>query len=225
MPIHKLITNGCSFMTHRPKSNVYTSTAHLFEEKLGIPAWHLAQGGRGNLRLVVTTKLYFIQHPLELNGKTFCVIGWSETTRKDYVATSKWKALPHQDIGFRTYHTTDNEKFLSKQLDYDIEETEKVNFLSQVLDLQNYLKANNIPYVMYNAMSNNTQSKSSSINILNDEVDQKRFFVFNEMNHFDYVRKNNLAISNTDYHPTAEGHKIWFEMLWKFVEKNNCMES
>ena len=34
MPIRKLITNGCSFMTHRPKSNVYTSTAHLFEEKL-----------------------------------------------------------------------------------------------------------------------------------------------------------------------------------------------
>ena len=65
MPLHKLITNGCSFMTHRHKSNVYTSTAHLFEEKLGIPAWHLAQGGRGNLRLVVTTKLYFIQHPLE----------------------------------------------------------------------------------------------------------------------------------------------------------------
>ena len=78
---------------------------------------------------------------------------------------------------------------------------------------------------MYNAMSNNTQSKSSSINILNDEVDKKRFFAFNEMNHFDYVRKNNLAISNTDYHPTAEGHKIWFEMLWQFVEKNNCMES
>ena len=225
MPIHNLITNGCSFMTHRPKSDVYTSTAHLFEDELDVPAVHLAQGGRGNLRLIATTKLYFIQHPLVLSNKTFCVIEWSETTRKDYIATSKWKSLPHQDIGFRTYHTTDNEKFLSKQLDYDIEETEKICFLLQVLDLQNYFKTNAIPYVMFNGMSNNTMSKSNSISLLNDEVDKKRFFAFNEMNHFDYVRENNLAISDTDYHPTTEGHKIWFDMLLKFVEENNCMES
>ena len=44
-------------MTHRPKRNVFTSTAHLFEDKLGVPATHLAQGGRGNIRAVATTKL------------------------------------------------------------------------------------------------------------------------------------------------------------------------
>ena len=36
-------------------------------------------------------------------------------------------------------------------------------------------------------------------------------------------RENNLAISEHDGHPTAKGHKIWFDMLWKFVEENNCM--
>tara|TARA_Y100001970_G_scaffold39678_1_gene48879 strand:+ start:9914 stop:10591 length:678 start_codon:yes stop_codon:yes gene_type:complete len=224
MPIRKLITNGCSFMTHRPKSDVFTSTAHLFEDRLGVPALHLAQGGRGNLRLVATTKLHFLVHPNDMDKSIFCVIEWSEITRKDYVATSKWKSLKDQDIGFRTYHTTDNEKFLGKQLDYDIDETEKLNFVLQILDLQNFLQTNGIPYVMFNGMSNNTESKSASIKQLNDKVDKTRFFSFNKLNHFDYVRENNLAISDQDYHPTAEGHKVWFEMLYEFVQQNKCME-
>ena len=107
MPIRKLITNGCSFMTHRPKRNVFTSTAHLFEDKLGVPATHLAQGGRGNIRVVATTKLHFYSNKHEIGKETFCVIEWSSSRRIDYVASNKWKALPGQDIGFRNYHTYD----------------------------------------------------------------------------------------------------------------------
>ena len=212
-------------MTHRPKRNVFTSTAHLFEDKLGVPATHLAQGGRGNIRVVATTKLHFYSNKHEIGKETFCVIEWSSSRRIDYVASNKWKALPGQDIGFRNYHTYDNEKFLSKQLDYDIDETIKINFLLQIIDLQEFFVSNNIPYVMFNGLSNHTWSKSNSISLLNEQVDKKRFFAFNEMNHFDFIHENNLAISEEDGHPTAEGHEIWFDMLWKFVEKNNCMES
>ena len=211
-------------MTHRPKRHVFTSTAHLFEDKLGVPANHLAQGGRGNIRVVATTKLHFYINKHEIGKETFCVIEWSSSRRKDYVASNKWKALPDQDVGFRTYHSTDNWKFLSNQLDYDIDDTIKINFLLQIIDLQEFFVINNIPYVMFNGLDNNTISKSKSINLLNDQIDRTRFFAFNEMNHYDFIHENNLAISEHDGHPTAKGHKVWFDMLWKFVEENNCME-
>ena len=51
----KLFSNGCSFLTTRPKDGVDTFTSMILAEHYGMQLHNLAMGGRGNDRLFFTT--------------------------------------------------------------------------------------------------------------------------------------------------------------------------
>ena len=77
-----LFSNGCSFLTPRPKDGVDTFTTKILAEKYKMELCNIAMGGRGNQRVSFTTKLWCEQQKPE---KFFAVIGWSSMMRNDYV--------------------------------------------------------------------------------------------------------------------------------------------
>ena len=55
----KLFSNGCSFLTPRPKDGVNTFVTQILAEQYNLQLFNLAMGGRGNDRISFTTKLWF----------------------------------------------------------------------------------------------------------------------------------------------------------------------
>ena len=91
--------------------------------------------------------------------------------------------------------------------------------IEATLNLQNFLKVNKYPYVMYNTLSN-TPIENEDVKALFDIIDKKRFFK-PETSHYDFITENNLIASKKDPHPSVEGHKRWAEQLLEFIDANN----
>ena len=69
-----LFSNGCSFLTSRPKDGVETFTSKIIADNYNMQLVNLAMGGRGNTRISFTTKVWCEQNKLE---NIFAVIGLS----------------------------------------------------------------------------------------------------------------------------------------------------
>ena len=212
----KLFSNGCSFLQLRPKDNVNTFVTKILAEQYNLQLFNLAMGGRGNERISFTTKLWF-----EQNGATdtFAVIGWSSMMRNDYVTNDGWKKgrIPNMDLTWRTWKLTDNTNFLKKQVGWDLDNTLIMKFLDNVLDLQNYFKLKNIPYVMYNALPNYSNSDIKDFKVISNAIDTKRFFK-PETSHFEFIKENKLQCQESfSAHPSVEGHTKWANELKEFI--------
>ena len=126
-----LFSNGCSFLTPRPKDNVNTFVTKELSESYNLDLVNLAMGGRGNTRVEFSTKVWVEQNE---NEKIFAVIGWSNSHRHDYVTDDGWKAgrIPGTELTWRTWKTLDNLNFISKQKGWDVENNADMNFLNNV---------------------------------------------------------------------------------------------
>ena len=58
----KIFSNGCSFLTPRPKDGVNTYVTKYLAEQYGIELENLAMGGRGNTRISFSTKVWCEQN-------------------------------------------------------------------------------------------------------------------------------------------------------------------
>jgi hypothetical protein len=107
----KLFSNGCSFLTPRPKDGVETFVSRELAEAYGLQLTNLAMGGRGNARISFSTKVWFEQNGYQ---DTFAVIGWSSSHRNDYVTNDGWKAgrIEGTELTWRTWKTLDNIPFI-----------------------------------------------------------------------------------------------------------------
>ena len=65
-----LFSNGCSFLTPRPKDNVNTFVTKELSESYNLDLVNLAMGGRGNTRVEFSTKVWVEQNKNEKNKKT-----------------------------------------------------------------------------------------------------------------------------------------------------------
>jgi len=215
----KIFSNGCSFLTPRPKDGVDTFVSKVLAENYNTELFNLAMGGRGNTRIGFTTKLWFEQNG---TGDTFAVIGWSSMMRNDYVTDDGWKKgrIPNMDLTWRTWKLMDNIKFVNEQKGWDIESNLQMQYIEAVLNLQNYFKLNNIPYVMYNALPNYVNVEILDFNTLIKTIDMGRFFK-PDTSHYDFVMKDKLIVSPNDPHPSAEGHQQWATQLKEFIDANN----
>jgi len=215
----KLFSNGCSFLTPRPKDGVETFVTNELANRWDCELHNLAMGGRGNCRVSFSTKVWF-----EQNGSqdVFAVIGWSSQHRNDYVTNDGWKAgrIEGTDLTWRTWKTLDNVSFIQKQRGWDIEANATMGFLDHVFDLQNYFERKRIPYVMYNALPNSFQTTSRDAKIIYNAIDMKRFFNPNA-SHYEYVLDRNLIVSPNDPHPSKQGHIEWANMLKEYIDANN----
>ena len=91
-----LFSNGCSFLTSRPKDGVDTFTTKILAEKYDMPLVNFAMGGRGNDRISFTTKVWLERHKRD---KHFAVIGWSSANRNDYVTCLLYTSPSPRDRG------------------------------------------------------------------------------------------------------------------------------
>ena len=215
-----LFSNGCSFLTSRPKDGVDTFTTKILAEKYDMPLINFAMGGRGNDRISFTTKVWLERHNRD---KHFAVIGWSSATRNDYVTDDGHKKgrMPQTDLTWRTWKTLDNVSFIRSKQGYDIEANLIMSFLDNVFDLQNYFERKKIPYVMYNSLPNDFDQKGNGdFKIIRDAINMDRFFS-PKISHYEYIIDKGLVSSQADPHPSAEGHRQWAEQLMEFIDANN----
>jgi hypothetical protein len=215
----KLFSNGCSFLTPRPKDGVETFVSRELAEAYGLQLTNLAMGGRGNARISFSTKVWFEQNGYQ---DTFAVIGWSSSHRNDYVTNDGWKAgrIEGTELTWRTWKTLDNIPFIQKQRGWDVEAHATMNFLDHIFDLQNYFTNKKIPYVMYNALPNSLETTTEDFETIYKAIDMKRFF--NPMtSHFEFVMDKNWIVSPGDPHPSTQGHRVWAEQLKEYIDANN----
>jgi hypothetical protein len=230
-------------------------------ELLGLgPTMNLAKGGRGNDRCVQTTMHWFLKNPERMKD-TFVSIGWSSAHRWDYVHKLKTPELIERGVkGYKfevakfsrqwaSWRTWENEWIIGDK-DCDIDASSSINLYTNILTLQNFFKLNNIPYVMYFALTNDLP-REGDFDVLYDAVDQTRFMnfkpsehaqenigIYNSMkkmlrvrvpnqdyvqSHFEYCAKHGWTKSMNDGHPNEKGHHGWAALLEKFVKENKII--
>jgi len=215
-----LFSNGCSFLTPRErKGGVTTFTTKIIAENYGMELVNLAMGGRGNIRIGFSSKVWCEQN----KGKDlFAVIGWSSAVRNDYVTDDGWKKgrIQGTDLTWRTWKTLDNVSFIRNHKGWDIENNLTMNFLDNVFDLQNYFERKKIPYVMYNSLPNDFGNGTADFEVIRNAINMDRFFS-PKISHLEFVNDKNLIVSPDDPHPSTEGHEQWAKQLMEFIDANN----
>ncbi len=231
-PTH-IFTNGCSFLTTRPKEGVNTHVGMLLADSLQLEtARHLGGGGRGNKRLSVTTKVWCEKNP-ELAAKCFFVIGITTGQRFDFPTFDQYKTHKFPELAtswktFKPHAPKEAEKFfkhLYTALKLDIDKMLQYESLEATLNLQNYFKLKKYPYVMYKTISDpdiKVDLKFKDVQLLWDSVDKSRYFK-PETSHRNWTDEHNQHCSPDDYHPSAEGHQDWAKQLKKFIDANNLL--
>ena len=214
-----MFSNGCSFLTPRPKDGVDTFVSKELAQNYNSELVNLAMGGRGNKRISFTTKWWF---ELEKPKDVFAVIGWSSQIRNDYITNDGWKAgrIARTDLTWRTWKTSNELRWLTGFKGWDVEKNLIADFLDNVFNLQNYFKIKKIPYVMYNALPNSVDDTILDFDVFKEAIDMKRFFA-PSTSHFEFIQQNNYIVSPDDPHPSKEGHEKWANSLKEFIDANN----
>jgi hypothetical protein len=214
-----IFSNGCSFLTARPKDGVETFTAEILSKTYDSVLHNIAMGGRGNDRISFTTKLWFEQNNMK---DTFAIIGWSSSYRQDYISNDGWKKgrIPNMDLTWRTWKIEEQLRFIQSNIGYDIENNSYRQFLDNVIDLQNYFNYKKIPYIMYNSLPQVINNNIKDFKTMFDYIDKKRFFKI-ESSHLEFIQKNNFIVSPNDPHPNTQGHQEWATQLKGFIDANN----
>jgi len=214
-----LFSNGCSFLTPRPKDRVDTFVSKIIAENYNEELFNIAMGGRGNTRISFSTKVWCEQNK---DKDVFAVIGWSSAVRNDYITDDGWKKgrIPGTNLTWRTWKTLDNVSFIRKNKGWDIENNLSMNFLDNVFNLQNYFERKRIPYVMYNSLPNDFGNGTGDFEVIRNAINMDRFFN-PTVSHFEFITDKNLIVSPDDPHPSAEGHLQWTKQLKEFIDANN----
>ena len=248
--VKNLFIKGCSFLQIYDNRRCPTTAGHKLAETMGLNPIGYAAAGRGNDRILTTTKLFFYDYP-ELIKDTFVLIGWSHVVRNDYLLKSSvltkspkegfcpsgkrkaWKDRQWQTWKFTTSikkrGVTGVKPTLPKG--YSVDKNLRLRYLHQVLSMQDFLKLKGINYCMYNALTNRYRpGGAKGLYRLADEVDQKRFFQFDGESHLEFVQNSTvepqsdiLTLSKTDDHPSAKGHSLWADKLYSFIKENNLL--
>jgi len=221
-----MFINGCSFLTTRPKDNVHThcglELAKLMELNVAV---NLAGGGRGSKRMMWTTRTWCEKFP-EQAENCFFLIGSSGGNRFDYPTSDGYKAhkFPTMKTTWKTWdpnrdeHTKSFTKYLFRA-GMDLDQTTQIESTLALLDLQDYFKNKNYPYVFYNTLSD-ADITNEDIKFMFDKIDKKRFFK-PDTSHLDYTVANKQECKSGDPHPSTEGHKDWARQLKEFIDANN----
>ena len=226
MTVSRLFLNGCSFLTFRPKHGVDTHCGVEVAKKMNLDvAVNLAGGGRGNKRLSFTTKVWCERNP-EMAKQCFFLIGSSSGTRVDYPTNDGYKKhkFPSISTTWRTYSPNKDPECQSfwkylMRTGADLDQMIQIETLDNILNLQYYFQQKKFPYLIYHTISD-PPIENEDIKLLYEQLDKKRFFRPN-YSHVDFVKENNLTISNTDEHPNTEGHQKWASLLVEYIDANN----
>ena len=226
MTVSKLFINGCSFLTFRPKDNVNTHCGLELAKLMNLDvAVNLAGGGRGNKRLMWTTRTWCEKFP-ELAKQSFFLIGCSGGQRFDYPTGDGYKAhkFPTMKTTWKTWDPNrddDTRKFFKYlfKTGADLDQMTQVESILALLDLQDYFTNKGYPYLFYNTLSD-AECTNEDIKLMFDKINKRRFYKPNT-SHLDYTREKSQQCKPNDEHPNEEGHKDWAKQLKEFIDANN----
>ena len=253
--VNNLFINGCSFLTdwHNGWSKTKyqpTTSGHCLAKLFGLKIIPYAATGRGNNRIISTTKSFFYDNYSHTKD-TFALIGWSHVNRSDFLTPSATLSKFSMDgiekknkvenghpgsewgcvtISRRLNHW-DNE-FINKRVDvdvtkmeiYDVDKTMRLYYLNQVLCMQDFFKLNKIKYCMYNSLTNFPSVRCDGLDRLESRIDKDRFFKFDTESHCEFLGKSEgLTLSAEDGHPNPKGSLLWAEELEVFIRENNLI--
>ncbi len=213
-------SNGCSFSAKKKHNSCHQWLASYY----GIKQDHtinLGKGGRGNDRIVQTTMQFFYNNPERMKDTTVS-IGWTTPYRWDFILQTKQEgayvirgANKDFDWQWQTFHLAKADPpepgrfFLQYGIEergMDLELTHAVKLYTQILTLQYFFKAHNIPYVMYHALTNDcpvdkvNDIERPQLKILRDQIDKKHFFHFDSSESVQEKIKMQLANRSSPEH-------------------------
>jgi|TARA_Y100000310_G_C20615108_1_gene780208 hypothetical protein len=207
-----LYTNGCSFSTgniHPPDDGVPWPV--LLRNYYGSKLVNESLEGGSNNRIIRKT-IEFVENFEDGYENLFVVIGWTSNQRWEFYDGDKW-----QQIGA---HDTQLDKMFLKYF-YD-ENMSIYNFELQVLLLGSYLKNKKIKFLFFHGFD--TYDGFENVN----EFTEKEYY-YSEKSFKDIIADEpwcspdgfrDTTLKGDDTHPNNKGHKIWSEILIKYIEEN-----
>ena len=73
---------------------------------------------------------------------------------------------------------------------------------------------------MYNSLPNDFGSTTFDFKVIKDSINMNRFFSPN-LSQYEFILDKGMISSESDPHPSAEGHRQWAAQLIKFIDDNN----
>ena len=213
----------------------YTCGNYL-ADKLGFNFLKIAQDGSSNERIFRKLLETNLKNARVLIGITSdnrreglassSPIRFSDRRRERFTvsrATSHWQTWKIVEPGMPTKHKDLVFDPWKKEYFPAVLEECQIKTVIQIIYMQNFLKANNIPYLMFNAMWNGfDKPKTIECTELLKKVDKKYFY--NLQGTFDdcqygWCVKEKLYVSDADNHPNLQGQIAWGEKLLPMAEK------
>ena len=184
-------------------------------KKLGLETWNCGRNGASNDRIVRST-IHSVEY-LESLGKKdlFVVIGLTALTRFSNFNNTKGRLI------YDEIHLYDDMMKNITNLDI-LYQQHMVN----IINLQNYLKMKNIPYLIFNAFDTDMEKDLKKIKLY-DSIDLNNIYNKDFKPHFlNYMKKNfNTDWGNDDEyfrtsHPRDKSHIEWAKQLHKYIKEN-----
>jgi hypothetical protein len=225
-----LLSNGCSFLTKRKGVNNHTGV--LLSDHYGYQHVGLASSGKGNGRLVVTTKLFFYENPERIKD-TFVLIGWTNPARIDYINNYHKDSKGGGEWG-ETWFSLRGKKPTEKEPTWDTYKRihnygdVMAKMLREILELQDFFENLNIKYCMYhslNILPYNKKVKLEKLQLFKDKINENNFYKLDEDSHQVFINseRERFTIDKEDRHPNADGHFFWCEKIKAFIEENSLI--
>lgn len=205
------------------KVPAYESAGYHLAKSKSIEYVDLARNGNSNEAISRTLRTYIQQNDKK---NMFVLIGWTHAFRREYMSWNindskgeftQYREIPnHRSLFGRTEYNASrmmiefNER-KNRPLAYD----EHIEFRQYniILQTQEMLKLNNIPYLMYNGCGSEHNSKDREVLEIKAQIDKEHFYNFDGDAYDTYVLKNPELVSIDGGHPGVKGHEKLAELL------------
>jgi hypothetical protein len=190
----------------------------------------LNAGLGGNCNRSISERTINLVSDLINKGQTeiFCIIGWSSSQRvsvfelkENFDGKNKLNKIQYRPMMKNTREGISD-------IFYDNTNLYQVEHLHSIINLQNFLKINNVNYLMFNAFDKFELNAPTYLNKLID----LNYWIDGDMKkaHFkDYIINNN-SITDWDTsdwfvtsHPTDKSHVEWGNYLYKYITNTNII--
>lgn len=193
-----ILAVGCSFLCYR--SEVRPQCV-VMAEKLQMELDNISIPGNGNTHILYNTMTSILENP---NKYKLVLIGWSNPARWDFVtAPHKWFAIKMSKYLTET----------GKRINIDLSLFR--HWAPEVILLSSWLRAFNIPFIMWNSLDCWKDGDSALHKAILDTPE----FYKPTICHLNDLREKKLWISEDDHHPNQTSHDEWADELIDFYRK------
>jgi len=204
--------------------------------------YNIAVGGSANTSISRSIMRWFRDNYNPDTMKVFVCIGWTENVRLEVPALERpmdyyrantsadWydysaHAFYRVNLGWEGLHAEEKEvhKYFHK---FIVEQTRFLEIMTakNVLELQYFLKMNNIDYVMCNTMHMFTLP-DKHLDIYTDFIDKNKYFNWDNNDESFFWKYRNAGYVNPKakyWHHDEEPHRLQSERLYEFIGGKSC---